>query len=224
MEAVSSSSVSWLNARRGCCGLESMRSTGTIRTPTLRVGESFDSRLTMAGESSRSSDRRRAAVARKSGRAKFHHLPCEVAVCSRGVAASGVGRDRASDQRRLAELYGISDDAGEDVVIADDAQLVEHVASKVRAAVVERGQQPEDPQVAVELEPDRVDDLDEVGQSLHRVVLGLDRDDDAVGGHEAVHGQQPEVRWTVDEDVVVVVGLPLDRVAQDLLAPESGEQ
>src|SRR5687768_2865574 len=164
MDAVSSSSVSWLNASRGCCGFESMRSTGMMRTPTLRVGESFDSRLTMAGESSRSSDRRRAAVARKSGRAKFDHLPREVAVGSRGVAASGVRRDRASDQRRLAELHGIPDDAGEDVVIADDPELVEHVSSEVGAPVVERRQEPEDAQVAVELEPDRVDDLDEVGQ------------------------------------------------------------
>src|SRR5688572_29055584 len=136
IDAVSSSSVSWLKARRGCCGLESMRSTGTIRTPTLRVGESFDRRLTMAGESSRSSERRRAAVARKSGRAKVHHLSRELAVRSRCVTVSGVVRDRAPDQRCFAELHGVADDAAEDMVVADDAELVEHVPGEVRATVV----------------------------------------------------------------------------------------
>ena len=37
----------------------------------------------------------------------------------------------------------------EDVVVANDAQLVEHVAREVRPAVEERRQQAEDPQVAV---------------------------------------------------------------------------
>ena len=59
-------------------------------------------------------------------------------------------RDRPADQRRLAELHGVADDAVEDVVVADDPQLVEHVAREVRPAVVERRQQAEDPQVAVQ--------------------------------------------------------------------------
>ena len=57
---------------------------------------------------------------------------------------AGVRRDRAADERRLAELHGVADDAVEDVVVADDAQLVEHVAREVRPAVVERRQQAED--------------------------------------------------------------------------------
>ena len=39
-----------------------------------------DRRLTIAGESSRSSERRRAAAARKSVLAKFDHLPCKLAI------------------------------------------------------------------------------------------------------------------------------------------------
>ena len=112
----------------------------------------------------------------------------------------------------------------EDVVVADDAQLVEHVAREVRAAVVERGQQAEDPQVPVELEADRVDDLDEVVQALHRVELRLDRDDHAVGGDEPVDRQQAEVRRAVDQHVVVLDDRLAHRLAQDRLAAERREQ
>ena len=113
---------------------------------------SGDSRLTMAGDSSRSSDSRRAAVARKSGLAKVDHLPGELAVGPRGVGGPGVRRDRSADERRLAELHGIADDGVEDVMVADDTQLVEHVAGEVRPGVEECRQQAEDPEVAVELE------------------------------------------------------------------------
>ena len=50
-----------------------------------RVGLSGDSRLTMAGESSRSSDSRRAAAARKSVLAKVDHLPGKLAVGAGGL-------------------------------------------------------------------------------------------------------------------------------------------
>src|SRR5262245_8616651 len=113
-----------------------MRSTGMTFTPTLRPTFSEVSRLTIAGESSRSSDRRRAAAARKSGLAKVDHLPSEVAIGPRRFGRAGVRGDRPSRQRRLAELHGVADDAAEDVVVADDAQLVEHVAGEVRASVV----------------------------------------------------------------------------------------
>ena len=119
-----------------------MWSIGTIRTPIDRVGLSGVSRLTMAGESSVSSDSRRAAAARKSVRAKVDHLPGELAIDPGGIAAAGVGRDGAADERRLAELHGIADDAREDVMVADAAQLVEHVAREVRPAIEEGRQQP----------------------------------------------------------------------------------
>ena len=45
-----------------------------------------------------------------------------------------------------------------------------------------------------------------------------------VDGDEAVDRQQAEVRRAVDQDVVVVRDLALERLAQDLLATERGEQ
>jgi hypothetical protein len=110
------------------------------------------------------------------------------------------------------------------MVVANDAQLIEHIPGEIGAAVVERRQQPEDPQVAVQLEADGVDDLDEVGQTLHRVVLRLDRDDDAVRCHETIDREQAKVGWAVDQDVVVAIGLSLDRLTKDLLPPERRKQ
>src|SRR5215210_7614200 len=124
-----------------------------LRTPPRdRPWRSFDNRLTIAGESSRSSESRRAAAARKSVLAKVDNLPRELAVCPSRVRVRGIGRDRPPDQRCLAKLHRIPDDRIEHVVVADDPQLVEHVLREVGAAVEERGEQPEDLETAVELQ------------------------------------------------------------------------
>src|SRR4051794_11684252 len=132
-----------------------------MRTPTVLVGLSGDKRLTMAGESCVSSDRRRAAAARKSVRANVDHLPGQFAIDARGIAGSCVRGDGPADERRLTELHGLADDAVEDMVVADDAQLVEHVPREIRPAIEERRQEAQDLEVAVQLEADRGDDLDQ---------------------------------------------------------------
>src|SRR2546425_8780027 len=99
----------------------------TLRTPPRgRPWRSLDRRLTIAGESSRSSDRRRAAAARKSVLAKVDNLPRELAVCPCRVRATGIRRDGTPNEWCFAELHRTSDDRVEDVVVAHDAQLVEH--------------------------------------------------------------------------------------------------
>src|SRR5687768_14452706 len=97
--------------------------------PTGRSLPSGESRLNTAGDNSRSSARRRAAVLRKSGLAKFDNLPGEAAVRARGIRVARVRRYRAAHQWCLAETHGLLDHVFEDVVIAKVAQLREHVAS-----------------------------------------------------------------------------------------------
>src|SRR3954451_8349929 len=174
MLAASSWSVSSLNASRGCSGFDSMRSSGITLTPVERRVTSAERRLTIAGGSSRSSDSRRAAAARKSVLAKIDHLPGEGAIGSGRLGRRGVRGGRPADQRRLTELHGLPDDRAEDVVVADDAQLVDHVLCQVRARVVEGRQQAEYAQVVIQLQADRVDHLDQVVEAFHRVELGLD--------------------------------------------------
>src|SRR5450432_2825392 len=199
IDAVSSSSADWSKVIRGWSGLASMRLTGTWRTPRLRVEPSGDSRLITAGPSSRSSDRRRAAVARKSVLAKFDHLPRQLTIGPGRVGARCVRRNWPSRERSLTQLDRIPNDRVEDVV------LVEHLAAEDRAAVVERGQQAEDAQVAIQLGPDRVDHLDQGGQALERVVLRLDRNDHAVCRDKRIDRQQPERRRAVDQGKVIVL-------------------
>src|SRR6266550_9257596 len=202
-EAASSCRASMSNTVRGWFGFDSMLSTGMMRTPTVRPTLSDESRLMIDGESSRSSESRRAAAARKSGLAKIDHLPGKVAIVSRRVGLAGVRRDWPPGKGCLTELHRVSNDAVEDVVVADHAQLIEHVAREICPAVVKGRQQPEDSKVAIELHPDHVDDLDQVVQALHRVVLGLHGDDHVVGGDQSVDGQQAKVRRAIDQNVVV---------------------
>ena len=111
------------------------------------------------------------------------------------------------------------------MVVAEDAQLFQHVAREERATVIERWQQTQDPQVAVELVADRVDDLHEIGEAFHGVVLRLDGDDHGIRGDQPVHGQEAKVRRAVDQRVVVAaLEVASESVAQHLLAAQRREE
>ena len=111
------------------------------------------------------------------------------------------------------------------VVVADHAELVEHVPRQQRPAVEKRREKAQDPQVPIQLEADRVDDLDQVVEALHRVVLRLHRDDHAVGRDQAVHRQEPEIGRAIDQrEVVPPVEAAVERIPQRLLASERGEE
>src|SRR5206468_367924 len=111
IDAESSFNASSSKTMRGWPGFDSIRSIERILTPVLRPALADERSFTIDGESSRSSDRRRAATARKSGLAKVDHLPGELAIRASSFRRSRVGRDRPTGQRRLAELHGVSDDA-----------------------------------------------------------------------------------------------------------------
>src|ERR1035437_7043325 len=224
IEAASSSSAASSNTRRGFSGLASTRSIGMLRTPDVRP-PSAERRLTMDGESSRSSERRRAAYARKSGLAKFDDLLRELSECPGSLGAARVGGNRATGQRRFAELHGVPDDRVEDVMLAELSQLVEHLAPQDRASVIEGWQQAQDAEVAAQLGPDRGDDLYERIEALERVVLRLHRDDHAVCRNEAVDREQAERRRAVDEDeVVVLANAIVEGLAERVLAPDRREE
>jgi hypothetical protein len=104
-------------------------------------------------------------------------------------------------------------------------QVLEHLPGEHGAPVEERRQQAEDLEVVVQLQLDGVDDLDERGETLDRVVLRLDGDDDARAGDQRVDGEQAERRRAVeDDDVELALDVAGQRVAQDHLAADGGEQ
>ena len=60
---------------------------------------------------------------------------------------------------------------------------------------------------------------------MHRaLVLSADRREHAVRADEGVYGQQPEVRWGVDHDLVVVVDNRLQCVVQEPFAAELSDE
>src|SRR3954467_8067664 len=120
-----------------------MRSSGTFRIPAGVSPCSGEMRLRMAGDRSRSSASLRAAVPRKSGLAKFDHLPCQPTVCAGRLGVACVGSYGSANERCLAEANRLPNHVLEDVVVPQIAHLLEHVATEDRAAVVESRQQPE---------------------------------------------------------------------------------
>ena len=59
---------------------------------------------------------------------------------------------------------------------------------------------------------------DEIGETLEREVLAVERNQHGVGGDERVEREQAERRRRVDEDVVEAVAQRIERRAQTLLA------
>src|SRR4051794_24759753 len=160
-----------------------MLSKGIVRTPVGVSPSSGEMRLRIAGDSSRSSARRRAAVPRKSGLGKFDYLPCQPAVRARCFSVARVRRHRPADERCLAEADRLPNHAVENVLIAQVAHLLEHVAAQDRATVIERREEAEYAQLRVQaLAPYLGDDVHQRSEALERVVLSLDRDDHAVRG------------------------------------------
>jgi hypothetical protein len=69
-----------------------------------------------------------------------------------------------------------------------------------------------------------LDRVDQVGQAFEGVVLALHRDDHAVGGAQAVEGEQRQGRRAVDQDEVVFAGVQGEGVAQAVLAAVEADQ
>ena len=45
---------------------------------------------------------------------------------------------------------------------------------------------------------------EELAQSLERVILALNRDQNGIGGRERVEREEPEARRRIDEDEIVI--------------------
>ena len=94
----------------------------------------------------------------------------------------------------VARDDGVEDELGEVL-----AQVALDVARQPRAAVVHGQQHARDREPGVELALDHADGLDQAGEALERVVLGLDRHDQPVGRDERVDRQRAERRRAVEQ-------------------------
>src|SRR6266850_3176914 len=215
IEAASSARVSSCHVMRGCPGFGITFSSGISRTA---VGVRAASRLMIPGCTSASCRKIRSPASRKDflGRllVSTDHLLREVHEALCRIASGFVHGDRHARGGRFADLYGLSDDGGEDLVISEILQGVEHVAREDRAAVVERRQQAVHLEVWIQTGLHRLDDLEKCCDTLKCVVLRLHGDDHAGRRDERVQREQAERRRAIDEHVVV----PVDDIARELVA------
>src|SRR6266542_2206156 len=225
IDAASSWIVSSWNVIRGCCGLGTTFSTGMSR---IEFGLCEARRLTIPCCASRSCWKMRVPASRNDfpeGLLSIDHLLREIEEGLGRVGARVVHGDRYAGCRRFADLHRLADDRLEHLVVAEIAQRLEHVPREDRAAVVEGRQEAEHRELGVEPGLDRLDDLQQRGHALQRVVLRLHRDDHALRGDERVQGEQPERRRAVDEDVVVALhDVARELVAERHLAADGAEE
>ena len=106
---------------------------------------------------------------------------------------------RQTIARRLGDSDAARDHRLEDHLGEVGAQLRLDVLGQPRALVVHRDQQARDLQPRVELAADQAQRLEELDQPLERQVLGLHRDDHAVGGDQGVDRDRAERRRAVEE-------------------------
>src|SRR5216683_4764272 len=83
------------------------------------------------------------------------------------------------------------------------AHLVDDLHREPVSAVLHGEDDREDLEFLVEPLTHGLDGVQELRQTLQRVVLALHRDDHAVAGGEGVHGEEAQRRWAIDDDGVV---------------------
>jgi hypothetical protein len=133
-----------------------------------------------------------------------HELMCQCNICL------GALRPRVVQDYRHAVTGGLpkADVAGDhgaiDTVPEELADVGTHLLAKVRAVVVHREEDALDLERGVEGLANAVDRGGELGNALEGEVLAIERDENSVGGHQGVQGQETERGWRIDEDVVVV--------------------
>src|SRR5699024_11995233 len=97
------------------------------------------------------------------------------------------------------------------------ADVLGHLSAEIGARIVHRQQNGCDRQFGIEVLLDELDVLQQLTQTLERIVFALDRYEDLTCSDEGVEGEQAEARRAVDDDVV-------DSISGLLLFPEVDAQ
>ena len=94
------------------------------------------------------------------------------------------------------------------------AHFAADLGREVRARVVHREEDALDGQFRIQVVANEIDGGDQLGQPLQRVVLTLNRNQHRIGRGQRVDRQEPERRWAIDQDVVVLVRRAIDEARQ----------
>jgi predicted amidohydrolase len=89
--------------------------------------------------------------------------------------------------------------------------LIDHLQRQPGSAVVHGQHNPTNTELGIQICPDQFDVPKQLSETLERVVLALDWDQQFVGGGKGVHREQSQRRRAVDEDGVVLMVNRLER-------------
>ena len=112
---------------------------------------------------------------------------------------SRFSRERRFGQANRPRNSRVGDEIGK---MASD--LVDHLEGKPVSTIFHRQNYGEDLKALIEMHSDRLDGREQLRETLERVVLALDGDNDDVARGERVDRQQSEGRRAVHEHGVVV--------------------
>jgi hypothetical protein len=120
--------------------------------------------------------------------------------------------------RRLGQAHVARHGAAEHLRTEVLLRIIGHLSAQVEPRVVHRQQHAIEREWRIEVLLHEANGVQQLRDALERVVLALDRDDDAVGRRQHVQRDEPE-RWgTIEEHVLVLFAHLLQRTPQHRLA------
>ncbi len=144
-----------------------------------------------------------------------------------GFGAAGVGIIKDGGFA-MAGRFGESDvawDRGLAHEVAEEAAQLGGNGLREVGAFVEHGEDDAfDGEGAIELDPDAVDRVEQLGDAFEGEVLGLHRDEDGVGCDQGVEREEVERGRTVENDEVEAIAHGLERLAEAILPGVEGDE
>lgn len=105
-----------------------------------------------------------------------------------------IGDDGLTVARGLRDPHRARNRGAEHLLREVRTHVLGDLCAEVRPTVVHRQQDRRDRQLGIEVLLDELDVLEQLAQTLERVVLALDGDEDLTGGDEGVDREQTEAR------------------------------
>ena len=136
----------------------------------------------------------------------------------RSLAFDIVEQDRFSEAGRLAQFDITGNDGVVHLVTEKRNGFLDHLAREIEPAVEHREQDTFYMQVGVECRLHQLDRPQQLTQPLECVVLALHRNQYRIGCGQGVDRKQTQARRAIDQDVVVLVADPLERLLQSELS------
>src|SRR5882724_11372665 len=152
------------------------------------------------------------------------HLPCQLEVSSGAGGPEIVKHHRLAVARRLRQTNVPRNDRIEDLPGKVSIDLFADLERETCPAVEHGEYDALDVEAEVQPLSHQLHRLEEVSETLERVELALERDENPIGGNQRVDRQKTERGWTIDDHVVKRRQDRLQRETEPVLALAEADQ